>query len=434
MKDAIASIYFKKNQKNFESVESVLDYINRYLCVDTKWVGEIEALVIMVLYDVKVKVLTSHKIQTTDHDGTDHNEKFLPCVDYEASFASESLLQMDHVRTRLDERNPSATITIFFHQHNNPFILTGNRKNHYLYLYPVSDSYLNNYFIVSEPSNILIPISEPELQRGEGFDLEKEQTHAGAIQVKLETEPMVQDTVPICAISPPKNDKPKKKRKEFSHTPKKEKYRLVRNYVDNRKKYKSIREYLRSEESDPLNVEQRSSFQRWCKEYNCGKVNNAAKEIKKLNSYTQQEKYRLVKYFVENQKSYKSIRAYLRSAESDPLKISQRSPFQRWLQDYKCGTLNDTAKANCRKRYSALNGVESKLLEYMMSQQALGGNNKDDLSFKDLKTKALSIWEHLPLKQKEGLKTKFSASDGWLRRFLKREDMQLRTRSVKVCL
>ena len=58
LKDAIASIYFKKNQKNFESVESVLDYINRYLCVDTKWVGEIEALVIMVLYDVKVKVLT----------------------------------------------------------------------------------------------------------------------------------------------------------------------------------------------------------------------------------------------------------------------------------------------------------------------------------------------------------------------------------------
>lgn len=342
LKGAIAHIYYIMDPHVGESTSNLLNYIDNCLSVDTEWVGQIEVLLIMLIYDVKVKILTSRKTETANRD-----ERFLPFSEYETSFASTSLLQMDYVYKWLDLRNPSDTITIFLHEHSNPFTPSDHRKNHYLYLYPISESNLSSYIIASEPSKTSPPTSKPKYQQDDGLHLKQNQKSAKT------------------KIAKSKKDIPKKK-------------------------------------------------------------GNSKGDKIKLTSYTQKEKFRLVRYFVENKQMYKSIRDYLRSVESDPLTISQRSPFQRWLKDYNCGNLRDTDKEIYRRRDSIFKPVESKLLQYINSQEEHRQLDSVALSWKDLKAKALSIWETLPTEQKEGLKLNFTASDGWLDRFLKRQDLSLR--------
>mmetsp|Transcript_39882 Transcript_39882/g.58592 ORF Transcript_39882/g.58592 Transcript_39882/m.58592 type:complete len:234 (+) Transcript_39882:225-926(+) len=149
---------------------------------------------------------------------------------------------------------------------------------------------------------------------------------------------------------------------------------------------------------------------------------------KKLLSLTQKQWYTLIKLFVDNKQMYKSANEYLRSPASDPLSLKNKNAFGNWLKKYNNGTLTSaTVEGNPqrhRKRGSKHDIVESKLMQYIHQRAEQVKQGNDHLTWKELKEESMRIFKSLPEDQTNNLE--FIASDGWLSRFLKRENISLR--------
>jgi hypothetical protein len=141
---------------------------------------------------------------------------------------------------------------------------------------------------------------------------------------------------------------------------------------------------------------------------------NANLSTKKVK-LTVGEWYELAVFFHDHQDKYKSQKAFLESNDSDPLSTKHFSSFSRNYNAYKNGILSSKIHQDReRNRLSPFYEIESALLQYLKKK-------KFELSHKELCLKALEIWKN----SNPESKVPFTASKGWLHRFLKREQIYL---------
>ena len=127
------------------------------------------------------------------------------------------------------------------------------------------------------------------------------------------------------------------------------------------------------------------------------------------------EWYELLFLFHNHQDKYKSQKAFLESNDSDPLSTKHCSSFSRNYKAYKNGILSSKIHQDRqRNRLSPFSVIESALLQYLKQK-------KFELSHKEVRLKALEIWNNSNAESK----VPFTASKGWLHRFLKREQINL---------
>ena len=304
MMELMQILYDQTVSMNSTSRKCISDYIDENLGKDKQYVGDFETLLISLFYPVKLYVVTSSTIGTSENP----TDCFVTSVDVDVyiNIVLAGSLSEHQKNLLVSEMQGTLAIHILCHCYRHPLMKEGGTKNHYLWLEPSTerDASDRDYVIMSRPreeppSNGLVR----ENDTGEHVS----PRHSSRINIK--TRKKRKAPVQVQKRVGTRHQKGRTRKRRMSTTTSISSTGNILSFLDISSSMNSLKVTKKKEQqilmhgARVLNQEDRDML--------------------------------CTKYLTSTGPEYKSVESFLASPESNPLSMQHVITFRKWIKKFK---------------------------------------------------------------------------------------------------